>query len=359
MLSACILVPGLIGCSDDTVDTGIPVLRVPADYPTPQEAIDAADPGTVVDIDAGVYTHTEVRDIDPVRFPGGVRAALFLKAGVRVRGTGDLGTVILRDTTAADSTVGALGFDVDDQTWIVNLNFENFGTGVSLAAGSGVVLCCSVTGSETGIRFEDFGGFGGGGFNLTENCGTGILVEDGFAILQANLIRGCDTGLHLRGAGVPDLLVNVICLNGTGLLVEGPDMGPGLRGNVTRDNTVVGGLFTAGADPVFLENDFAYNPVNLAVEGYAGTGVDSILVQGQWWGSTVLDSIAASILDADDEAGRGARVIWLPVRPVTSFPFDASEVDVDMLCAATTPTARRVLQAWESRSTFPAPTGGP
>ena len=54
---------------------------------------------TLIKIAPGVYTATETRDIGSPRFPNGVRAALFRRDDVRIRGNGVAGSVILRDTT--------------------------------------------------------------------------------------------------------------------------------------------------------------------------------------------------------------------------------------------------------------------
>ena len=119
----------LAGCSGEETRVIGTFLNVPAAYPTPQAAVDAAMPGEIVLLQPGIYTHMETRFPDDPEFPRGIRAGLFLKDGVWVEGAGSPGGAVLRDTTGADTTYGVAFLFTDNTATIRNLSIEGFNIG--------------------------------------------------------------------------------------------------------------------------------------------------------------------------------------------------------------------------------------
>ena len=79
----------LAGCSDDPPTGNVrPSLHVPADFPTIQAAIDAAQYGDFIIVSAGTYADLHTRDVAPDRFPGGLPAAAPMQPGVLLPGDG-------------------------------------------------------------------------------------------------------------------------------------------------------------------------------------------------------------------------------------------------------------------------------
>ena len=324
------------GCGEDHA-TDIQAIRVPDDYPTPQEAVDAAEPGELVVIRPGVYFHTERRDVAPDAFPGGLRAALFLKDGVRVLGLGpEPGGAVLRDTTAADSSVGVVLASVGNDTFVENLAVEGFAVGVLLTGRDGVVQNLRVEGAGIGIRACRAGAPEVAGCRVTGASSVGIQSEQtAAAFFGANHVRDCVVGVEVSGTGSPDFEVNVLCRNDTGLRIT-RGATPFFLHNAIRDNRVFGVALSAGAIPRFAENDVYDNGVEVDVAEYDPPLSEPIILAENYWGTTDPDVIAREIRDGLDDPARGAVVSFLPVSPVPRFD---PRIDLGALC--------RAQDAWE------------
>jgi hypothetical protein len=339
LLAAVIPLGG--GCSnnDALVVPGPPSLRVPEDFPYPQAAVDSASSGMLVIVEPGVYTHTEVRDVDPEEFPGGIRAALFMKEGVSVTGTGDPGTAILRDTTAADSTVGIVFVSVGNATKAENLAVEAFGTGVLIRGQGGYVENCRMSGDPVGVRV----------LQAAEPLVIANLVEDAVDAgirsdrddggYGANFVRDCGVGIDVLGPGSPYLEANVLCgdhIGFRGALAATPI----LRANVIRNNSGFGVLFTSGTLPDFTQNDLYGNGVDLGIQAYEPP-IDTLTAEGNYWASTDIPAIGLNrIRDAVDDPSAGAVVDYIPVSPISFFPLN---VDLNALCGSASPGASEMV----------------
>jgi len=322
-----------VGCTDNRplVVPGPPALRVPEDFPYPQAAVDSASSGMVVLVKPGVYTHTEVRDVDPDGFPGGIRAALFMKDGVAVTGTGDAGTSVLRDTVAADSTFGLVFVSVGNATKVENIAVESFGTGALIRGQGGYIENCRMSGDPVGIRVlqaSDPLVIG----NLVEDAAdAGIRSERDDGGYGANFVRRCGVGIDVLGPGSPYLQANVLCSDRIGLRGSSSAT-PILRANVIRNNASVGVLLTDGTRPDFTQNDLYENGIDLQVADYAPP-LDTLYAEGNYWSSTDVADIGLNrIRDASDDPAAGAVVDFLPVSPISFFPLN---VNLGALCGPT------------------------
>ncbi len=314
----------LAGCGNDKPIVGPRVYKVPEAYPDPQAAVDAAQPGEVVVVQPGVYTHTEVRPVDPARHPGGLRAALFMKDGVSVVGLGSPGTAVLRDTTGADSTVGVVFDSLSSDASIQNLACEGFGTGILATRANGDIICCRVSDVGTGVEVSEaqeplFIG------NLIERAAAaGVRNRNSGAGFGANYVRDCPVGFLLEGTGNAVLDANVLCRNQVGARITAGAL-PVVTENAVRNNTGSGFLLEDGADPLVEQNDIYQNAVDVEVRGYDPPRAQPIVFGGNYWAS--LDTLAiesARIVDAEEDPARGARVDVNPVSPTSFFPLNTN-----------------------------------
>ncbi len=345
------------GCGNDNPTGGTPALRVPQDYPYPQAAVDAAEPGEVVVVQPGVYPHVEVRDVDSTGHPGGVRAALFMRDDVRVLGLGDPGTAILMDTTAVDSTgirttVGIVFAGNSNTARAENVAVEGFGTGALIRERNGYLLNCRVSGCNVGVDVDvaDQPLIVG---SLIEDCaGPGIRTGDAGSGLGANAVRRCDVGIEAVRTGQPYLESNAVCRNRVGLRVA-QGATPILRYNVALYNTRSGVLLESGAVPDLTQNDLYGNAVDLEVRAYDPPLEQPLPAEGNWWGDTDVEDIGTNrIRDANGDPSRGAVVDFVPVSPISFFPLYAS---LGNICgsASGSPEAMRLLRGLGRGLTLP------
>jgi hypothetical protein len=295
----------------------------------------------LVIVQPGTYSHTEVRDVDPEEFPGGIRAALFMKDGVSVTGAGGPGTAVLRDTVAADSTVGIVFVAVGNGTKAENLAVESFGTGALIRTQGGYLENCRMSGDPVGVRV----------LRASEPLVIGNLVEDALDAgirsdrddggYGANFIRNCGVGVEILGPGSPYLEANVICRNRIGF--RGALAGtPTLRYNVFRNNSRTGVLLESETRPDFTRNDLYENGVDLEARAYAPPG-DTLLAEGNYWDSTDIAAIGRDrIRDALDDPEARAIVDYIPVSPSSFFPLS---VDLNALCGSTGSDASEMILA--------------
>lgn len=232
------------------------VHRVPEQYPTIQQAIDAAQIGDTIEVAAGTY-----------------HEGLVLKSGITLKGTS--GSVLTPNDTSDDSII-----DGDDTvrplscSGVANIIVEGF-TFTNGHGSSGGNIHCS--GNSVIIRNNLIsngkatdGGYGGGGVYLG-----GSKIQ-----LIGNIIR--DNWAWAEGGGVYiDAVDSVINTNtilgnvadyGGGICVAG--VSPVITNNVIDGNwsdyAVGGGLYLSGASPQIINNTIVNNRAGQWRHGLGG-----------------------------------------------------------------------------------------
>jgi hypothetical protein len=336
---AAVILPLLPSCGDDllpldacTADRAPEyenVLLVPDHFATPQEAVDAAGPGDLVRICPGVYMHMETRFPDPVEFPRGMRAGLFMRDSVVVEGAGPPGSVVFRDTTGADTTFGVAFLGVGNGSLLRNVSVEDFFIGVVMSGSGGSLFDSRVAGGGAGVwlfRAEEPVVWQ----TLIEDClYDGVLNQDAGGRIVANLIRRCGAGVGVEISGKPIVQANILCQNGLGLGTNGPCTA-GVYRNVFVDNGL-GMMIAAGAVPTATDNDIYGNLLGIRIGFYGEPLTEPIVATGNYWGTVDLEEIARDhIRDSNNDPQAGAEVAFSPVSPSSRNPW---QFDARLRCA--------------------------
>jgi len=320
LLLATLLLPG---CSDSTV-SGPPSRVVPDQYPTIQAAIDAAQPGEIVLVQPGVYSHLERRDIDPDRYPGGILATAFMKEGIGLVGNGDASAVVLRDTVAADSSVGIVFSQLSAVPFVQNVTVESYGTGLLVSRGEATAQFLRVVDCRVGLHLREPLDPIVTNSRL-EGDSLGVLVEAGGGYLAAIIVHDCTVGGHLTTGALSWLEANLFCGNGTGLILDGGAT-PTLTLNSITDNTGSGLETGGGALPDLIAtprgvnityptgNDLYGNGKNFVVTGYNPPLSQPLDAVGQWWNTLDTLVVAEGVVN-----GPGATVDYVPIAPMSFF----------------------------------------
>lgn len=344
----------LAGCSD-TTSVEPPTRVVPDDYPTIQAAIDAAQPGEIVLVQPGVYSHLERRDVDPERYPGGILATAFMKEGIALIGNGDEGTVVLRDTTSADSSMGIVLSQLSAQPYVDNLAVENYGTGILVSRGDGTLQFLSATGCGVGLHLRE---------PLEpiirnsrlEGNDLGVLAEAGGGYLAATIVRNCTVGGRFTLGARIWVEANLFCSNGTGVILD-DNAAPTFTLNAIAFNVGTGLATGDGAIPDLFAtsrgagltfatgNDLYQNDVNFEVTGYDPPLSGPLDATHQFWDTVELPTVAAGIVDDRTDPGLGATVEYVPISDFSYFEF-VFDTTPSELCLGGAPL---------SRTAYPAP----
>lgn len=121
-------------------------------------------------------------------------------------------------------------------------------------------------------------------WNIIENCGRGVLVNNRYAIVQNNVIRTCGTGIYLTGDGADALLHNNVIVGCTsdGVMLIGEDPDPVCYGNIIVScATAFGRSCCQTSIGVFSYNNLWQNALNWEgsiPEGPGNTYVDPLFV---------------------------------------------------------------------------------
>jgi hypothetical protein len=216
---------------------GAATIHVPADYPTIQQAIDAAQYGDEVVLAPGVYRDSVTRQLAGAS----AHSVAFLKDGVSLRGSlGPLSTFV----DGEDARHCLVGEGLDETTVVEGIALVNgraTGSGGNGKWGGGALFFSSAL-TIRNNRFENCtsGGSGTGG--------GGVLIHEGDGVrILSNFFYRCSSGqlgggIEIFNSSQIDVLGNTFVENdggdaGGGLLMNG--MTGRVENNIFYRNTVV------------------------------------------------------------------------------------------------------------------------
>ncbi|MBC2695048.1 MAG: hypothetical protein HF982_07205 [Desulfobacteraceae bacterium] len=158
-------------------------ITVPVDYPTIQEAVNAASSGDTVHVEPGVYQ---------------ISQTVVLKAGITLEGSGPCDTIIEAvDIPYEPSNYGAL-IRTSSHTSITGFRFKNVANGAA-------ILCCG-SGYVTDIIISR---------NVITACLIGIYLDNPYATGEAWLINNTivdsqNVGIHTNDWGIIHMFNNIV-----------------------------------------------------------------------------------------------------------------------------------------------------
>lgn len=166
---------------------------------TLQDRVNAAVPGEVIEVAAGVYPA-------PLRIP----------AGVIVAGAG-------AESCAIEAAGAGTGVVMGAEAVLMGLSVRNAQTGIVNADGAFIaILECDVTANRLqGIRLDHGSAFIAHSMISDTTAGVGILCREANPILLGNLIADNPTGVGLFGHHVATLTDNLFVKNGVAIRVLG------------------------------------------------------------------------------------------------------------------------------------------
>lgn len=204
------------------------IIRVPQDYPTIQQGIDAAVSGDIVVVAAGTYNEE-----------------ITLKAGVTVRGAGE-GLSIINGGGNSGDVVFAAGNDINNDTKFQGFTVTGALSGGGMPGGAGI-FCNS--GAKPDIRN-----------NRVEGNDFGIVTwNQASAFIHNNVVVNNNyggIGLSTAATIINNTIVN--CRIGVN---DGGGYGPTVMNNIIVDNNLYG-VHATGTQPVLTYNDVWNNETN-------------------------------------------------------------------------------------------------
>lgn len=200
------------------------IIRVPDDYETIQQAIDAAGPGDIVTVAQGEYFEE-----------------ITLKAGVVVQGAGE-GLSIINGGGDYGDVVRAIGNDIGNETKLLGFTITGAISGGSMPGGGGV-FC------NSGAAPEIAG-------NRIEGNDTGIATwNHSDALIHNNVVVDNNyTAVSLSSESA--VINNTIAHNNIGIY-DGGGWGTTIMNNIVTNNTSIG----VGATSTSVPMDISYNDV--------------------------------------------------------------------------------------------------
>ncbi len=204
------------------------VIRVPQDYPTIQQGIDAAVSGDIVVVAAGIY-YEEIT----------------LKAGVVVRGAGE-GLSIISGGGNNGDVVFAAGNDIGNETKFQGFTVTGAISGGGMPGGAGIFCNSGAKPDIANNRVEgnDFG-------IVTWNQASAYIHNN---VVVNNNYGGI--GLSTAATVINNTIVN--CRIG---INDGGGYGPTVMNNIIVDNNLYG-VHAVGTQPVLTYNDVWNNATN-------------------------------------------------------------------------------------------------
>lgn len=261
--------PSLIEPVPSSFAAEVDVLKVPGDYATIQAAVDAASPGDIIQVRAGVYNENVVIVTSGLRLHG--------SSGAVIDGYGLTGTGILVLGTAAQPVTDVVvsGFEVRDfQRGIVvqwatqarirgnEVHDNTKWTANGLESATGIDLVTTHF-SDVSENFVHHNGYRGMSFRVgsTDNVlRSNRIYENG--TLVTTVMEG--QGVMVTGLGTNDnkILANEILRNyGRGIMLGRPVGTTPITGNLVAENRLHENqragicIMTAAQDNYILQND--------------------------------------------------------------------------------------------------------
>lgn len=314
------------------------IRRVPAEYPSIQQAVDAAAPGDTVTVEAGSYAEavTVGPGRDRLRIEGAPTGEVILdgggqaETGFRITGSGWV--TVRRFTVTGSAGPGVVAETPDGVFRDVNVH-HCAGHGYSLRPGAHRTLVLDATIRENGgdgIQAE------GAGCtvmrcDIAGNAGTGVAILADGALLFDNTVEGNSgdgiaVGSHGNRLIGNDSLANL----GTGIALEAGDLNLVLA-NDSADNESEGVLVRTGGNRI-LDNPVSGNDAGgiRLVDTADGNLLDDNLVEVNGGPGILLEGGAA------DNAVRGNTALGNALDDLQAEPpadgrnaLDANEYDTE------------------------------
>jgi hypothetical protein len=194
------------------------VLRVPAEFPRIQQALNAALAGDTVLVAPGIYRErlTIAREI-----------------------------VLLSEAGAVGTVVNSTGWGNNKQSWVINVFANCTISGFTLTSSD--LYTFGINCNTFSPTIEN---------NIIENVNySGIFCQQSSPIIRRNLIKGCQQcGIIMNTNATPHIIHNTIVVNGTGIAAYVYSK-PFVVNNIVAQNTFAGLLAETGAGMTNWCND--------------------------------------------------------------------------------------------------------
>jgi hypothetical protein len=242
---------------------------------------------TVENIEQGIYWWRGKLEVSDCSFSGGVSSRgllLFL----------DGGTIENCQVDIENSGVG-IGCGYTDSLNVVGCVFQGPGMGFSTGAGVGEVniLNCQFRGNSNGLVFA-YGCFG--------------------KIRNVEILGTLSQALQIWYNDFPVELENIHIDGGRyGLIVDGVDADIVRGTSVIVENTTIEAIWLAASANVFLQHSHILPAEGIGVHlsGYLNDYM-TLDFTGNYWGTSDPDSIAAMIVDSNDDSNIHGTVLFEP-----------------------------------------------
>lgn len=244
-----------------SVGAATQVLNVPMDYPTIQEALDAAQPGARIEVAAGTYTENLVIEKDVVLVGEG-KAVVQLKAANPNRPVISIveGKAEIREITLKGGLQGIVVGPLASLVLSAARIEGNKGRGL-LVLSDAVITDCEVEGDKgTGIEIWAFGSEAViEDTEISGNGRDGIFLGRGKLELRGSKVeRNALSGVEVWGFSLASLFENTIANNRDGVIVWG-EAQASIEANTIKDNTRDGVLLVGKVKVEITGNEIREN----------------------------------------------------------------------------------------------------